>query len=312
MILSNLHFKRSVSVLIGYLASPHVGLSAAALFWSGNFIVGRALRDAISPLSLNFWRWLIALAILLPFTHGSLWVHRQVILREWKLITAIGLTGIAAFHTCVYLALVTTSAVNALLLLAMTPLLIVLGSWLVFQDRITLQQLLGIGVSLVGAIALIAQGSMSVLMALRFSAGDLWMLLAVVLWAIYSLLLKRRPVELPQTALLSASTVAAILLMSPLYSWGLFSEQQSLPSTQVVWGLLYVSLFASVLAFLLWNNGVSRIGPSRAGTFLYLMPVFGAVLSVAFLGEGVQLFQLVGGTLVFSGIAVMNWKRSGQ
>lgn len=309
--MSNLHYKRSVSVLIGHLASPQVGLSAAALFWSGNFIVGRALRDEISPVSLNFWRWMIALAILLPFTLGSLWVHRQVILREWKLIAAIGLTGIAAFHTCVYLALVTTTAINALLWLAMTPLLIVLGSWLVFQDRITLQQLLGIGVSLVGAIVLIAQGSMSLLMALRFSTGDLWMLLAVVLWAIYSLLLKRRPVELPQTALLSASTVAAILLMSPVYLWGLPSEQQLLPSTQVVWGLLYVSLFASVLAFLLWNNGVSRIGPSRAGTFIYLMPVFGAVLSVAFLGEGVQLFQLAGGVLVFSGIALMNWKRSG-
>jgi drug/metabolite transporter (DMT)-like permease len=312
VILGNLPYKRSVSVLIGYLASPQVGLSAAALFWSGNFIVGRALRDAISPLSLNFWRWMIALAILLPFTYGSLWVHRQVILREWKLIAAIGLTGIAAFHTCVYLALVTTSAVNALLLLAMAPLLIVLGSCLVFQDRITLQQLLGISVSLVGAIVLIAQGSMSLLMALRFSTGDLWMLLAVVLWTIYSLLLKRRPVELPQTALLSASTVAAILLMSPLYLWGLSSEQQSLPSTQVVWGLLYVSLFASVLAFLFWNNGVSRIGPSRAGAFIYMMPVFGAVLSVAFLGEGVQSFQLAGGALVFSGIAVMNWKRSGQ
>jgi len=311
VILGNLHYKRSVSVLIGHLASPQVGLSAAALFWSGNFIVGRALRDEISPVSLNFWRWMIALAILLPFTLGSLWVHRQVILREWKLIAAIGLTGIAAFHTCVYLALATTTAINALLWLAMTPLLIVLGSWLVFQDRITLQQLLGIGVSLVGAIVLIAQGSMSLLMALRFNTGDLWMLLAVVLWAIYSLLLKRRPVELPQTALLSASTVAAILLMSPVYLWGLPSEQQLLPSTQVVWGLLYVSLFASVLAFLLWNNGVSRIGPSRAGTFIYLMPVFGAVLSVAFLGEGVQLFQLAGGVLVFSGIALMNWKRSG-
>lgn len=309
--MSNLHYKRSVSVLIGHLTSPQVGLSAAALFWSGNFIVGRALRDEISPVSLNFWRWMIALAILLPFTLGSLWVHRQVILREWKLIAAIGLTGIAAFHTCVYLALATTTAINALLWLAMTPLLIVLGSWLVFQDRITLQQLLGIGVSLVGAIVLIAQGSMSLLMALRFNTGDLWMLLAVVLWAIYSLLLKRRPVELPQTALLSASTVAAILLMSPVYLWGLPSEQQLLPSTQVVWGLLYVSLFASVLAFLLWNNGVSRIGPSRAGTFIYLMPVFGAGLSVAFLGEGVQLFQLAGGVLVFSGIALMNWKRSG-
>lgn len=300
--------QRPTSSFLGSLLSPQLGLSAAALFWSGNFIVGRALRDVVSPLPLNFWRWMIALAILLPFTGASLWRHRQIILREWKLIAAIGVTGIGAFHSFVYLALVSTSAVNALLLLATSPLLIALASWIVFKDRITTLQWLGMGVSLLGAVTLIAQGSFSQLLALRFGAGDLWMLLAVLLWTAYSLLLKRRPVELPQPTLLCASIIAALAFMAPLVGLGFAGEKTVSLSLPVVWGLLYVSLFASVFAFLLWNTGVAKIGPSRAGTFIYLMPVFGAALAFVFLDEGIQWFQWFGGALVFLGIAVMNRK----
>jgi drug/metabolite transporter (DMT)-like permease len=292
------------------LASPYVGLTTAALLWSGNFVVGRALRGQISPLALNFWRWTIALGILLVFTHGLLWAHRRTILREWKLMAALGLTGIAAFHTCVYIALVTTSALNALLLLVMTPLLTVFGAWMVFRDPVTPRQLLGLGVALVGAVLLIARGSLGLLMHLQFGRGDLWMLLAVALWTAYSLLLKKRPAELPQSVLLTASTFAGILCMLPVYLWSEFGEELPRLSTQAVWGLLYVSLFASVFAFLLWNRGVSTIGPNRASTFIYLMPFFGAVLSFMFLGEGVEGYQATGGLLIFLGIALMNWRRS--
>jgi drug/metabolite transporter (DMT)-like permease len=298
------------SIAYDFVASPIIGLSAAALFWSGNFVVGRALRNTISPLSLNFWRWTIALAILLPLTYGLLKRHRLLILRHWKLIAFLGLTGIASFHTCVYLALTTTSAVNALLLLSLAPLLIVLVSWSVLGERVSLLQLLGITVSFVGATALIAHGSVSSLTALRFGTGDLWMLLAVVLWALYSLLLKRVPAELPQLALLSASTAVAVLLMLPVYLLAPSNEQLSSLDRQTLWAILYIALFASVLAFLLWNHGVSKIGPSKAGTFIYLMPVFGAVLAFAFLGEGLQVYQLGGGALIFLGIAVMNRKRA--
>lgn len=291
------------------LASPYLQLSTAALLWSGNFIVGRALRGLISPLALNFWRWVIALAILLLFTHRLLWEHRRTIAREWKLIAALGFSGIAAFHTSVYAALVTTSALNALLLLVITPLLIAVGGWMAFRDPVTSRQVLGLGVSLAGAILLIARGSLSVLLTLEFTAGDLWMLLAVALWTVYSLLLKRRPAGLPQSALLCATTIAAVILMLPVYAWTGSGEELRSLRAPALWGLGYVAVFASVLAFLFWNNGVSKIGASRAGTFLYLMPFFGAVLSVIFLGEGVQMYQATGGVLIFIGIALMNWAR---
>jgi drug/metabolite transporter (DMT)-like permease len=291
-----------------FLLSPYVGLATAAFLWSGNFVVGRALRDTISPLALNFWRWTIALVVLLVFTHGPLWAHRRLILREWKLMAALGFTGIATFHTCVYLALVTTSAVNALLLLVMSPLLTVFGAWIVFRDPVTPAQIAGLGLSLLGAVLLIARGSLGSLMALHFGAGDLWMLLAVALWSAYSLLLKRRPAELPQSVLLTATTLIGVAWMLPVYAWSQSGEALPQLGAQAVWGLFYVAVFASILAFLLWNDGVAKIGPNQASTFIYLMPFFGALLSFAFLGEGVQSYQLTGGLLIFLGLGLMNWK----
>jgi drug/metabolite transporter (DMT)-like permease len=282
----------------------------AAFLWSGNFVVGRALRDTISPLALNFWRWAIALGVLLLFTYGPLWAHRRLILREWKLMAALGFTGIATFHTCVYLALVTTSAVNALLLLAMSPLLTVFGAWIVFRDPVTPAQLLGLGVALLGAVLLIARGSLSSLMALHFGTGDLWMLLAVALWSAYSLLLKQRPADLPQSVLLTATTLAGVAWMLPVYVWVQSGEALPRLGAQAVLGLFYVAVFASILAFLLWNNGVAKIGPNRASTFIYLMPLFGALLSFAFLGEGVQPYQVTGGLSIFLGLGLMNWRRA--
>lgn len=140
-------------------------------------------------------------------------------------MVALGFTGVAAFQTCVYLALATTSALNALLLLVTTPLLTVFGAWALFRDPVTTKQLLGLVVSLVGAVLLIARGSLSSLLGFHFGAGDLWMLLAVVLWAAYSLLLKKRPAELPQSVVLTASAITGIIGMLPVYVWTYTGEE---------------------------------------------------------------------------------------
>jgi drug/metabolite transporter (DMT)-like permease len=289
--------------------SPLLGLSLAALLWSGNFVVGRALRVAMAPLPINFCRWAIALGILLPLTLDALKRHRGTLARHWKLIALLGLTGIASFQTLVYVALSMTTAVNCLLLLSLAPLAIALASSAVFGERLSAAQLAGIALSFAGAVVLVAHGSVRALAALSFGAGDLWMLLAVALWTVYSLLLKRAPRELPHLALLSASTAAGLLLMLPFYLR--LPPHERLPSMGWrAWsGLLYIGLFASVPPFLLWSRGVARIGPSRAGMFIYLMPLFGAVLAFVFLGEAPQAYELVGGVSIFAGIAVMSSKR---
>lgn len=303
--------RRSVVSMVDELVnSPILGLAVAALIWSGNFVVGRALRHSITPLALNFWRWTIALAVLLPLTYGLLVQHRQLLVRHWKLIAGLGLTGIACFHTCVYLALATTTAANTALLLSVAPVLIVLVSWAMLGERISLPQVIGIGVSFIGAMALIVHGSVDSLAELGAGSGELWMLLGVLFWVAYSLLLKRVPKELPQPALLTVTAMAAVLFMLPFYLWLSADEGLLSLDRKTVWGILYMALFPSAVAFLLWNRGVARIGPSRAGTFIYLIPVFGAILAFAFLGEGLELYQLGSAAVIFLGIAAMNWKRA--
>jgi drug/metabolite transporter (DMT)-like permease len=284
------------------LLSPQVLLTFSALFWSGNFIVGRALRGAIPPVSLSFWCWAIALAILLPLSFVELRQHQTLLLREWKLILALGATGVAAFHSFVYTALTTTPAVNALLFLSLVPMAIAAVSWLVFRDTITLRQIAGILLSVVGALVVIAQGNIATLLALHFNPGDIWMLGAVAIWAIYSVLLKRRPAQLPQLALLTATVIAGVALLFPVYLWQHWRGETMVMTGSNLLGLLYIAVFASVVAFLFWNRSVAEIGPTKAGMYANLLPVFGAVLAVLFLGEPIALYQLLGAVLVFSGI----------
>jgi len=156
-----------------------------------HFIIGRAVRDDVSPAALNFLRWAIALLILVPITLRDLQAHRATLVRHWKLIALLGFTGIAAFQTLGYVALTMTTALNTILLLALAPLAIVALSWLTLGERVTRVQALGLGISLVGAAVLILHGDPATLAEMRFNAGDLWMLLAVVLWAVYSVLLRR-------------------------------------------------------------------------------------------------------------------------
>jgi drug/metabolite transporter (DMT)-like permease len=283
-------------------SAPQLLLSAAALFWAGNFIAGRALRGDIPPVSLNFWRWTIALLILLPFTFARLRLHRAALLREWKLVLALGATGIALFHTAVYSALTTTPAINALLFLAISPMAIAVLSWLVFRDTITRRQAAGIAISLAGAVVVIARGDPAALAGLRLNPGDLWMLLAVLVWALYSVLLKRRPASVPPLALLTASVIAGVALLLPAYLWQVGHGETMVLNTPNSAALLYIALFASVLAFLFWNRGVAELGPTRAGMFTYLMPVFGAALAIWLLGEPIAPYHILGAALVFGGI----------
>lgn len=284
--------------------SPYLLLSLTSLIWAGNFIVGRALRSDISAIELNLWRWLLALVILLPLGYRQLLQHRRLMFRHWRLLFLLGFTGIAAFHTSVYTALKTTTAVNAVLFLSLSPILIVIGSSISRKDSIAGVQFLGILVSLAGAAVLVAHGDIDTLAKLQFFKGDIWMLFAVTMWSVYSILLKSKPTELPQLSLLIGSIVCALIMLGAMY---LLLQQGNTSvnwSLRVFSGLLYVSVFASIVAFLFWNRGVAEIGPNRAGVFLHLIPVFGALLSVLILQEGIAMYQLTGAALVFTGIAI--------
>lgn len=289
--------------------APILALVCAAFFWSGNFIVGRALRDVIAPVTLNYWRWMVALVILLPFSFVQLWEYRRLLLSIWKTIIGLGLTGIAAFHICVYTALLDTTAINALIILSTAPVVIILSSWWIFKETISSIRGLGILVSLIGAIVLLVHGNSQILLQLEINKGDIWMLLAVPIWSIYCLLLKQRPAKLPHMALLCSSVITGLVFMTPVYLLRPLKGIGMTLNVANVMAILYISVFASVIAFFLWNYGVSKIGPNKASIYLHLMPFFGSILSICFLDEGLAPFHFIGAVLVFTGIALTGHTR---
>jgi len=282
-----------------------LALIAAALFWSGNFIAGRALRDDIGPVALNLVRWGLCLALFLPFVSHKLARHRHVVLREWRLLLGLGATGIAAFHTLSYQALSHTTAVNALLILALAPATIMAGARLTGDSRPGVIQWTGCLVSLAGAVILISRADLSKLQAVGVNPGDLWMLAAVLVWTIYSLLLRRRPPDLPQDVTLAASIAVALALLGTAFLVTGATLPRD-PGPGAVVAILYIAVFASLVAFLCWSYGVTEIGAARAGQFVYLMPVFGPVLAVVILGETVTPAQIAGAICVFAGIGLVN------
>jgi drug/metabolite transporter (DMT)-like permease len=284
------------------LRSPVLLLTLTPLLWSGNFIAGRALREDIDPVTLNFARWLIALTVLAPFVWRDVVATSHVVRREWRLIVWLGATGIAAFQTLVYVALQSTTATNALLTLSLAPIAILAGAVLIGAERPAARQLAGAFVSILGAAILITRGEIAAVAAAGFNSGDLWMLLGVAIFAVYSLLLRRRPSDLPAGVALAGSIAVALVLLAPAAALNAGTELAAFTSTSLVLGIGYVSIFSSVVAFLLWTRGVSQLGPTRSGQFIHLTPVFGAVLAAAVLGETPTLPQVTGGVLVLLGI----------
>lgn len=286
----------------------HAALSLTALLWSSNFVIGRAIHEDVTPATMNFLRWAIALMVLIPVTLVDLRRHGAALLRHWKLVALLGLTGIAAFQTLCYLALQQTTALNTILLVSIAPLAIVGLSWMTLGERISRFQALGLATSLCGTAVLILHGDPAVLVSLQFNTGDLWMLLAVGLWTIYSVLLRRRPAEVPPLALHVASVAAGTVWMLPLFAWETV-RGSSLPTAPEAWAAIaFVAVFSSAIAHALWVRGVASIGPNRASVFIHLMPLFGAVLAVTFLGEELANYHAVGAALVLCGVALAGRK----
>ena len=288
----------------GGAALAYLMLVAATLFWSGNFVIGRAVSTNIPPIGLSFWRWTLALVILIPFGLGDLRRNWPLIRANCRIFLMLALTGVATFNTCAYLALNWTATINAVLMISITPVLIVAFSSAMYRDPVAPLQALGIVTSLAGVVAIVGRGDPAVLLGLALNVGDLWMALAVTSWALYSTLLKRCPPGLSPVGQLTLLVGIGWALLSLLYAgealWG-----RPMPAdghTLVVVG--YVALFASIGAYFCWNRAVAAVGPSRAGLFLHLMPVFSTLLAVAFLGERFEVYHGAGIALTLGGLVL--------
>jgi drug/metabolite transporter (DMT)-like permease len=277
-------------------------LSLAALFWSGNFVLGRAVSGRVPPVGLAFWRWTAALAVLLVVARRPLAAQWRAIARAWPIVVPLGILGVGNFNTLVYVGLTETTATNALLLQSACPAFIVAIAAAVGAGQPSPRQLAGIALSLAGVFAILTKGAPGALSALAFSPGDLWVLAAVLSWSIYTLLLARRPKEVDALALLAGLVVVGVLWIAPWYALETVRGGRMPLDGAAIGAVLYTAAFASVAAYALWNAGVAQVGASRAGVFIHLMPAFGSLLAIAVLAERFQLFHAAGIALILAGV----------
>jgi drug/metabolite transporter (DMT)-like permease len=284
-------------------------LALANLLWAGNWVMGRALRAAFDPVSLNFWRWLIAVLVLAPFALPRLIAQRRVVRRHAGLLVLLALTGVVAFHCLVYLGLRTTTVVNAVLLNSSAPLFMLLCSWAIEREGASARQLGGMLLSFAGILVIVLRGEFGNLLQFDFQSGDGWILIAMPVWGIYSVLLRRRPSELGEVSLLFAISAAGLLLLAPAFALEVLRAPPRWPTAGEAAGVLYIALAASAGAYICWNRGVAVVGANAAGFTLHLLPAFGTALAMIFLGETFRPFHAAGFAAILLGVIVATRRR---
>jgi drug/metabolite transporter (DMT)-like permease len=278
-------------------------LTLAVVFWAGNSIVGRALAGEAPPITLTFCRWAVAFVLVTPMAWRHLAADGPELKRRWRTVLALSATGVASFGTLLYVGLQSTTALNSLVMQAAVPPLILLFAWAALKERVSRLQVGAVAVSLLGVLVVLSRGRPWDLLHLGLNPGDAYVLVAVVLYAVYSLVLRRRP-DVHPLSLVWATFGITLVLLAPLSALELASGQVLSLTPKVLGGIVYIALFPSFLSYLFFNRGVELIGPARATQFLHLQPVFGAILAVALLGESFHLFHAAGLALIGVGIVL--------
>jgi len=286
---------------------PFLLLPLTSLFWAGNVVLGRFIAGHVPPITLSFIRWAGAFVILLPFAARPLARDWPTIRKHAGLMTLLALTGFSAYNTMAYYGLQYTTAINGLLLQSVGPLFVALWTFALFRDRLTLRQAGGICVSLSGVVVIICRGSLSVLLGIGFNRGDMWFLIALLIYGFYTAMLRKRPAMHPFSFLAVGMGWGAVLLL-PAVAWEIGSGQTMIFDAESVASFAYVCIFPSLLGYLFLNRGIELIGANRAAPFMHLVPVFGSVLAIVLLGERFEMYHAVGYGLVFSGITVATRK----
>lgn len=281
-------------------------LALANLFWAGNYVFGEMVTREISPISLTFFRWLFAFLPLIALA----WIIERpdwrAALREWKLHLLQSLLGLTGYTLFLYAALGFTGAVNAAVISAINPAVIALGAAIFLRERLNRVQVIGLVVAFVGVTVVLTGGDLGQVVSQGFGVGDLLVIASVLAWTVYSLI-SRRLVTTPITAT-AVQSVFAVVTMLPVIAF----TGVSLPTSGAgALGLAYIVIFPSMAGYALWNIGASKVGPSRAGVFLNLLPVFTVIIALA-LGATLELPALIGGAVVIAGVYLTLHQRRRQ
>jgi len=289
--------------------TAYIFLILATLFWSGNFIVGKAASlFEIPPFTLNFYRWTFAWIILAPFTLKEIFEKKKYILENLNLIFILGITSITIFNSIVYYSLNFTQVISGVLMISTIPVMIIFFCWLFKIEKTNFFQILGVIFSLTGVLVIITKANLAKLLSLNFNKGDLWMVVAMFSWAIYSALLKKKKFELSQLSLLQTIISAGLILLLPAYLIEMGLGHRVNVHLPFVLTLIYVVIFPGLASFIFWIKGISLIGSNRSGIFLHLMPIFSTMLAIFIFKEKFMTFHLIGAIFIITGIILSSKK----
>ena len=284
-------------------------LILASLFWSGNFIVGKAASTfEIPPFSLNFYRWLFAWLILLPFTYKELINKKNYILNNKVFFIILGITSITIFNSIVYYSLNFTQVISGVLMISTIPVMIMFISSLLNIEKTNIFQIIGVVLSLTGVVFIITKADLELIKNLDFNKGDLTMVIAMLSWATYSALLKKKKYEISQIALLQVVITFGFIFLIPIYFIEMNMGYLIKLEKPFYLTLAYVVIFPGLASFFFWIKGIAIIGANRAGVFLHLMPIFGAIMAMIIFDEKFMFYHFLGAIFIIAGITFSNKK----
>jgi drug/metabolite transporter (DMT)-like permease len=277
---------------------------AATAIWSGNFIVARALSNSVPPVTLAFLRWTIALIVLLPFAMRALLRDFQVIRKHLGYLSITAFLVVTVFNTLIYIAARTSKALNLSLIAISSPIFIVVLARLFLRDTLTYRRIIGVVTATLGVLLLLTEGELSRLVRLTFSEGDLWMLIAAVLFGAYSILVRIKPADLSPVAFLCSTFILGLIFLVPWVFWELRDVSVINFSSTTIAAIVYLGIGPSLLAYLCWNQAITIIGPVRAAVVYYFLPAFSGAEALLLLGEPVHAVHVVSGALILTGVIV--------
>lgn len=292
-------------------------LLLATLLWAGNSVVGRAMTHDIPPQALSFWRWVVALLVVLPFTWRGVWQHRAEVGQHFWRFCGLGALGIAGYNSFQYWALSVSPVINVVLVGSSLPLVMLPLAILFLGERMSGRAVGGIFLSMLAVLVVIGRGRLDNLLALQVAQGDLIMLGGVVVWALYTLLLRKTPLRMPGMVSLTVQIALGLWVILPFYGWEMLQlSKVSVPAlgfsltVPVGLTLLYVGVFPSLVSYYCWGRGVHLAGAARAGVFINFIPVFAALLAILFLHESFHLYHAVAFILLLMGVFMVNQQRN--
>ena len=281
------------------------------IFWSGNFIVGKAASlYQIPPFSLNFYRWFFAGLILFPFTFKELINKKNYIFKNIGFFIILGISSITIFNSIVYYSLYYTQVISGVLMISTIPVWIIFIASILNIEKTNIFQIIGVGLSLIGVICIITKADLNLIKNLDFNKGDLSMIVAMFAWAVYSALLKKKKYEISQLALLQVVIILGLIFLIPIYFIEMNLGHLIVLELPFYLTLSYVVIFPGLLAFFFWIKGISIIGANRAGVFLHLMPIFGAIMAMIIFDEKFMYYHLLGAIFILAGITLSNKKNA--